>query len=178
MIIIVGESGSGKTTIAKTLESYGYHKITTYTTRQPRTGELDGVDYHFISEESFNQLQSTEFFGEVGEYRGWKYGSAISDYKEDSVLVVNPSGMRQIYKNNLNIKIHIFYLNIPRRDRLIKILQRGDDIEEATRRSLSDVGQFDDIDKEADYVIDNNGYVRTPREIASVISILDKESDK
>ena len=62
-----------------------------------------------------------------------------------------------------------FYINVPRRDRLIKLLQRGDSIEEAYRRSLSDVGQFDGIEDEVDFVVDNEGYVRPIAEMAQTI---------
>ena len=48
MIILVGESASGKSTIEKILtEKYGYKKTISYTTRQPRDGEINGVNYHF-----------------------------------------------------------------------------------------------------------------------------------
>ena len=55
---------------------------------------------------------------------------------------------------------------------MIKILQRGDNIEEAYRRSLSDVGMFDGIADEVDFVIDNAGYEKDietmTREILSI----------
>lgn len=53
--------------------------------------------------------------------------------------------------------------------RLIKILERGDDIEEAYRRNLSDVGQFDGIKDEVDYVISNKGYSWSPLNMAHII---------
>ncbi len=53
---------------------------------------------------------------------------------------------------------NIVYLKVDRRSRLIKLLERGDDIEEAYRRSLSDVGQFDSFENEADFVLENKNY--------------------
>lgn len=73
------------------------------------------------------------------------------------MVVLTPHGLRQL-KKNIDLKIISFYIKVPRRDRLIKILKRGDDIEEAYRRNLSDVGQFDGIEDEVDYVINNPGY--------------------
>ena len=48
MIVLVGESASGKSSIERNLvEKHGYNRVISYTTRKPRTGEHDGVDYHF-----------------------------------------------------------------------------------------------------------------------------------
>ena len=75
MIVLVGESASGKSSIERNLvDNYGYKKIVSYTTRQPRQGEVDGIDYHYISESQFIKLQKEGYFAEVGEYNGWHYG--------------------------------------------------------------------------------------------------------
>lgn len=157
MIILVGESGSGKSTVEKILiEQCGMKPIVSYTTRPKRANEEDGVDYHFVSDSKFNEMKKQGLFLETGDYNSWHYGTLKSDYKEDSVAVLTPHGMRQL--NNARFLPFIAYIKVPRRDRLIKILQRGDDIEEAYRRSLSDVGQFDGIEDEVDFVIENPNY--------------------
>lgn len=54
LVVIVGPTCSGKTTLAERfVAEKGYGKIVTTTTRDPREGEVDGVDYHFVSEEQF-----------------------------------------------------------------------------------------------------------------------------
>ena len=84
------------------------------------------------------------------------------------IAVLTPHGLRQISKID-GINVVSFYIKVPRRDRLIKLLQRGDSIEEAYRRSLSDVGQFDGIEDEVDHVIDNYGYEKSIEEMANEI---------
>ena len=169
MIVLVGESASGKSSIEKNLvDNYGYKKIVSYTTRQPRQGEVDGIDYHYISENQFIKLQNEGYFAEVGEYNGWHYGTAKNDCISDKVAVVTQHGLRQLAKIP-NLDIHAFYINVPRRDRLIKILQRGDNIEEAYRRSLSDVGQFDGISDEVDYIISNENYTKSIDEMTKEV---------
>lgn len=174
MIVLVGESASGKSSIEKCLvEKYGAEKVISYTTRPPRSGETDGVDYHFISEEQFAELESENFFIETAVYRGWHYGTALDDcFDSAKVAVLTPHGLRQIANHPLyNVPVYAFYINVPRRDRLIKILQRGDDIEEAYRRSLSDVGQFDGIEDEVDAVLHNPGYQKSVEEMTRELLI-------
>ena len=169
MIVLVGESASGKSSIERYLmDNYGYKKIVSYTTRSPRLGEVDGIDYHFISVEEFKSLKEQGFFAETAVYNNWHYGTAKEDCTDDKIAVLTPHGLRQISKID-GINVNSFYINVPRRDRLIKILQRGDNIEEAYRRSLSDVGQFDGIEDEVDYIIHNDGYKKSIAEIAQEV---------
>ncbi len=169
MIVLVGESASGKSSIEKYLvDNCGYNKIVSYTTRQPREGEVDGFDYHFITRSQFRRLKEQDFFAETAVYNDWYYGVAKKDCTNDKVAVLTPHGLRQVSKIN-DINVISFYINVPRRDRLIKILQRGDNIEESYRRNLSDVGMFDGIQDEVDYVINNHGYSRSIEEMSKEI---------
>lgn len=171
MIVLVGESASGKSSIEKHLvNNYGFNKIVSYTTRQPRNGEVDGVDYHFITRSQFCRLKEQGFFAETAIYNDWYYGVAKKDCTDDKVAVLTPHGLRQISKIK-DINIISFYINVPRRDRLIKILQRGDNIEESYRRNLSDVGMFDGIQDEVSHVINNFRYSRSIEEISKEIMI-------
>ena len=169
MLVLIGESASGKSSIEKYfVDNYGYNKIVSYTTRPPRDGEVDGVDYHFIDKSKFRRLKEQEFFAETAVYNDWYYGVAKRDCTNDKVAVLTPHGLRQVSKLK-DINTTSFYIKIPRRDRLIKILQRGDDIEESYRRNVSDVGMFDGIEDEVDYVICNYGYKKSIKEMSEEI---------
>lgn len=169
MIVLVGESASGKSSIEKYLvDNYKYNKIISYTTRPPRSGEVDGVDYHFISVEQFKSLNEQGFFAEKAEYRDWYYGVAKEDCTDDKVAVLTPHGLRQVSKIE-DINVISFYINVPRRDRLIKILQRGDSVDESYRRNLSDVGMFDGIQDEVTFVVNNEQYRKSVSEMAEQI---------
>lgn len=173
MIILVGASGSGKTTIAKYLEkNYGYKQIISFTTRPPRKGEVNGEDYYFISKERFLELKASNFFAETAEYNGWYYGTATTDYTAlndvYSIAILTPHGLRQVKKLK-GTNLASIYIDVPRRDRLIKALERGDNIEEAYRRSLSDVGQFDGIEDEVDWVISNPNYTKNIKEMSDEV---------
>lgn len=156
MLVIVGESASGKSTLQKMLieRDPRWHKVVTYTTRPKREHEQEGIDYHFINDEQFAQLAIKGFFLEYNQYRGWFYGTPHYTCDDKyAVAVLTPAGLRALKKKNYDI-ISV-YLCVDRRSRLIKNLTRGDDIEESYRRNLTDVGQFDDVQNEVDYVIEN-----------------------
>lgn len=169
VIVIVGESASGKSSVAKCITSnYDYKQIITYTTREPRSYETNGIDYYFIHDEEFQELDDIGFFAETAIYNNWLYGSAVEAYKGNVVAVLTPKGLRSLKRIGIE-DIFSVYLCVPRRDRLIKCLERGDNIEEAYRRNLSDVGQFDGIEDEVDLIIDNSNYKMDVKSIADLI---------
>lgn len=180
ILILVGASASGKSTLAKEFEKQNpeFSRIVTYTTRPKREGEIDTVDYHFISDDVFESMTIEDMFVEHADYRGWHYGTAVNFGKDDNkIVVLTPAGARAFRRyaelnSDLELDIFVVYLQVDRRSRLIKILQRGDDLEEAYRRSLSDVGQFDSFEDEADCVINNDGYEIS---VDVLCSILDNE---
>lgn len=178
MIILVGESASGKSTIEKILtDKYGYKKTVSYTTRPPRQGEVNGIDYHFISEDEYMEKLNADFFAETGNYNGWFYGTTKDQYCKNGICVLTPHGLRQVkehFGNDTQLRVKSFYIKVSRRDRLIKILQRGDEINEAIRRNQSDVGQYDGIEDEVDYVIENSEYIMSPFDVAFTINELYK----
>lgn len=83
IFLVCGPSGAGKTTIItqvlKQLESKKkLNRIITYTTRAPRTGEVNGLDYHFISLDKFKQLEADGFFFETVHFNHHYYASPSS----------------------------------------------------------------------------------------------------
>lgn len=178
VVILVGASASGKSTLAKEFEKQNpnFSRIVTYTTRPKREGEVDTVDYHFISDEVFESMIKGDMFVEHADYRGWHYGTAVNFGKnEDKIVVLTPAGARAFrrYAQNhpeLGLNIFVVYLEVDRKSRLIKMLQRDSDIDECTRRSLSDVGQFDSFEDEADCVINNDEYKIDVDLLCSMIS--------
>lgn len=172
MIILLGESASGKSSIAKALErKYGYKRIIQYTTRPKRDNEIDKVDYYFITESEFENVLMENQFIEYSKYNDWYYGTKCLHLNDNPIIVCTPSSFRKI-KDCLHYypeMIKSFYISIPRQERLIKNLQRGDNIDEAYRRNLSEVGQFDGIEHEVSEVIYNPGYEKSIDDIADYI---------
>lgn len=170
IIVLVGASGSGKSTLEKLIsKEFAMNKLVSCTTRQPRKLEVNDKDYHFYSEETFQDKFENNEFIETSTYNDWRYGLEKKEIKDNSVVVLTPAGLRKLIKWNNTLEtpfdIISFYINVDQRSRLIKTLQRGDDLIEAYRRSLSDVGQFDDVEDECTYTIKNFEYRFSPEQM-------------
>ena len=172
IIILIGESASGKSTLEKELVNRGFNKIISYTTRPIRQGEKDGVDYHYISEEEFLNKLNNGFFAEYTIYNSWYYGIAVPDCKDNSVVVVEPHGFSQLKKID-RLNIISFYIKVDERERLIRMVRRGDNLLEVFRRIFSDQGVFQFIDQEVNYVIDNNSNINIDNVVDDIVEIIE-----
>ena len=158
-ICLMGVSCSGKDTITKELQDMGYRRIVTYTTRNPRPNEVDGVDYHFVTKEQFLHMVENREFAEWRDYNTvdgiWYYGSRIADYNCDkkSVIILTPDGYKEASKNVealVSIYLHVKNKELKRRSKI-----RDVDKKEARRRRRADKKDFKGVIRIADYVIDN-----------------------
>lgn len=142
MLILVGHSASGKTEIANQLKrDYNMKKIITYTTRPKRINEVNGVDYHFVDEETFLKLKDENFFVETTNFNGFYYGSSKNDVKDDSVVILDPVGLEKFKNSNLDNIIAIF-LNCDEDIRYKRMINRGDDENVAKQRLEHDRKKF------------------------------------
>ena len=145
MICLIGESGSGKSSIEKYLcDKHGLKKVVSYTTRPPRQGEVDGVDYHFITEEEFFAMKDNNEFAETTKFRDWYYGATIKELQNKDVFVIEPIGLKTLLdrKEELNLNLTPIYIYVAERVRMIRMLERGDDVDEVIRRVHNDRETF------------------------------------
>lgn len=138
MIILIGPSASGKTEIAKKLISaFGYKKFVTTTTRNKRVGEIDGVDYYFISVDEFKENLANNKFIETTIYNNNYYGSYKSEMGDNKVLIVEPNGLKAFQSLN-DPHIISFFIDSSEDDRYERMLKRGDEINDIKRRLHND----------------------------------------
>ena len=168
IIVLLGESASGKSTIERELSKKGLNRIISYTTRPIRKKEIDGIDYHFISKNKFFNNLANEFFAEYTKYNDWYYAIAKEDCLDNSVCVVEPHGYRQL-KKIPDLHIKSFYIKVPERERLKRMVDRGDDLMEVFRRIFSDQGVFQSIDQEVDFIVLNHDLDKCVNEIINKI---------
>ena len=165
-IILIGASGSGKSTIEKILaEKYNYERIVSYTTRKPRIGEVNGVDYNFINNETFLDMLETGVFAEYDQYsQNRLYGTLASDYIDgNKVVVLTPNGFRAIQQNCKSENNYVVLVAANLGTRVKRYIDRCgvdkfnfDDKNEILSRVERDFGMFLGLEKEVDLVVHNN----------------------
>src|SRR5574344_1831158 len=160
MIILVGPSASGKTEVGKVLESeYKIKKLVTYTTREMRENEIDGLSYHFISEKEFLEMKNDNLFFETVYYSNCYYGTKLSDIKDDTYVILEPNGLVK-YKNSDIFNVS-FYFDVPEEVCKLRMKQRLDKKIDIINRLKRDSIVFKDASKLVDYVIsDYNNSIR------------------
>lgn len=172
---LVGRSSSGKSTIEKILCEKGYNRLISYTTRPSRANEVNGLDYHFITEERFKELESEGHFHEVAQYRDWNYGISLNDINLDDqtyIAVVTVHGYKELSKHTDNIRaIHI---KVSEKERIIRQLNRGDDVDEVIRRVYTDREDFKDAETECHIIFENNNIDETAKAIENYIWFTNK----
>jgi guanylate kinase len=79
LMVISSPSGAGKTTLTRRLAAtHRLHFSVSYTTRQPRAGEVDGRDYHFVGDDQFSKMVAEQEFAEWAVVHGNKYGTSVA----------------------------------------------------------------------------------------------------
>ena len=142
MIVLVGASASGKTELAKILyQKYNYHKVVTTTTRLPRTGEKNNVDYHFLTEAKFKELELENGFIEVSLYDNHWYGIQRKDVDVQGVVIVEPNGAN-VLVDKIGKDAYVVYVEASEKTRMNRMLQRGDQLSKVHERIRFDQNVF------------------------------------
>ena len=170
LFIVSAPSGAGKTTVVEQLarEPPRLRQSRSYTSRPPRAGEVDGVDYNFTSREQFEAMVAAGEFLEWADVFGNLYGTGAADTKrllaagDDVVLVIDVQGARQVRQRG--VETTAIFVMPPSFQVLEQRLRgRSKDDEDAIRRRLQvardEVASF----VEYDFVVIND-------EVASAVA--------
>jgi guanylate kinase len=176
LFIVSGPSGSGKTTLTrgviKMIDNLRFS--VSCTTRHLRPGEVDGVDYRFISEREFKEMIQSNKFAEWALVHGHLYGTPIEELQRakssgiDLLLDIDTQGARGI-KNRYGSGVYIFVtpssLDVLK-ERLIK--RKGEGMVEITRRLEGAKREMEEIHS-YDYIIINDSLDEALENLAAVI---------
>lgn len=161
IIALIGKSGAGKDTILHEVvkECPQAHEIVSCTSRPPREGEVDGINYHFLENEEFAIQLYNNQFAEATIFNDWAYGTRFCDLDENKINigVFNPDGIYALSECS-NINLTVYYVIATDKCRLIRQLEREQepDVTEIIRRYSTDNTDFADLDFDYEYLINES----------------------
>lgn len=175
VFIISAPAGGGKTTITSLLlkEIPNLTRVITCTTRKPREGEKDGVDYIFLSKEEFENWIKEGKLLEYAVVHGNYYGTPKEEVEKllkegkDVILVIDVQGMRQV-KGKIKPLTTIFIIP-PSIDELINRMKKRGDSEEEINKRLNTAKQEFKHWKEYDYIVINDILEEAKEKIKNII---------
>ena len=185
LFIITAASGAGKTSLVRAmLEADKRIKLSiSYTTRQPRPGEENGEDYHFVDDATFLKMLDAGDFLESAQVHGARYGTSKTRVNEvlalgnDLILEIDWQGaaqVRELYPEA--VSIFILPPSIPELE--TRLRGRGQDSEEviakrlaAARSEMGHVGEFD-------YVTINDEFEQALHDLMAIVRTQRLKCDK
>lgn len=177
LVILSGVSGAGKDTIKKELIKRidNVETLPSITSRKPRVGEEEGVQYHFITKEEFEKrIENNEFY-EYDLHHENYYGTSRKilneKMKSGKIIVIDievngTENLVKLLKNDINI-ISIF-LKVEA-DELRRRLEKRGDTEEDIKLRLGRLEYEESKIKSYDYVIKNDDFEKTVQIITTII---------
>lgn len=177
LIVLSGPSGVGKSTVISELlsERDDIYFSVSYTTRSPRTGEADGVNYCFISKEEFEGMIQREELLEYAQYVGNYYGTSLKVIEEklnagiDVLLEIEVQGAATV-RQKCPDAVLIFVIPPSFEELSRRLHGRATDGEEVIegrlRRALEEFGQI----PQYDYLVINDSVPNATQEILSILT--------
>jgi guanylate kinase len=174
--VVSAPSGTGKTTVCRAVVArdpqIGFS--VSHTTRPPRTGERDGVDYHFVDRRTFEAMAAKGQFVEHAEYAGNLYGTSFAAIEDplaegrDLLLEVDVQGALQLRERRSDARF-IFLLPPSRAELERRLRDRGTDGEAAVARRLRAMESELAAARQFDYAIVNEEVEATVQAVLEVI---------
>ena len=176
--IVSGPSGGGKTTLAKgVLDKLDNLRFSvSYTTREPRDGEIDGRDYRFISEAKFQKMVQEERFIEHALVHGNYYGTPLDEFENartsgvDLLLDIDVQGASQLRKRYPS---GVFCFVLPPSFEILKerLIERNSDRDnDINKRLIRAKEETEELNSENyDYIIVNDNIDQALERLSSII---------
>ena len=153
VIVLTGKSCSGKDSVRERLEEWGYNNIVSYTSRPARINETNGIDYHFVERDTFEQMINNN---EMIEYRAyntlflnkpdtWYYGlrKDTLDLNKKYVVILDLEGTENFIKYYGKKNCFVVYMCCTKSERERRAIERGSfDKTEWNRRLVADEKDF------------------------------------
>ena len=184
-VVLAAPSGAGKTSIARALveDSEDVVFSVSATTRPARDHEVDGVDYHFLSETDFRAMIEADEFVEWAEVHGHLYGTsrqALQAALEDGrflILDIDVQGAMRIRERVPDVVL-VFVLP-PSADALVeRLTERGSEGEDTVARRIENArGELEQA-AQFDYIVVNENLEQAIDEVRSIVSAESRRTDR
>jgi guanylate kinase len=175
LLVISSPSGAGKTTLTRRLAAV--HDLcfsVSYTTRPPRPGEVEGVDYHFVDGETFDRMVAAGDFAEHAVVHGNRYGTAIATVNRaieqgiDCLFDIDFQGGRQIRRQWPDDSVLVFILPPSLGELERRLRQRATDAPEVIERRLRTAQEELRHYDEYDYLVVNDDLETAFAELSAI----------
>ena len=176
MVILSSPSGVGKTTLTKKIQQkYPSFKISvSHTTRPPRSNEVNGVDYHFVSMEKFKELIEQNKFYEYAEIFENYYGTLKENVDQtiinnDIIFDIDWQGTKQLSKfKNLKL-VKIYLITDSKKELKNRLIKRDQNSEEEIKKRFSAFDQDIKHWNDYDYILINKNLDVCFKQIEKII---------
>jgi guanylate kinase len=176
ILVITGPSGVGKGTLIRLLlDRFPRMALSvSATTRQPRPGERDGVDYRFLSPEEFQRRIDAGEFLEWAEYAGHRYGTLKSELDRDVdilVLEIEVQGARQV-RERVPDAVSVFIAPPSEEALRTRLIGRGSDVPEQVEKRLEVARDEMTAREEFDHVVVNDDLDAAVQELEKLVATI------
>jgi guanylate kinase len=176
ILVITGPSGVGKGTLIRLLlDRFPRMALSvSATTRRPRPGERDGVDYHFLSPEEFDRRIEAGDFLEWAEYAGHRYGTLTSELERDAdplVLEIEVQGARQV-RERVPEATSVFIAPPSEEALRTRLVGRGSDDPDQIEKRLAVARQELAAREEFDHVVVNDDLEAAVQDLERLVATM------
>jgi len=185
IIILSSPSGAGKTTLVNEISKKNNFQISiSHTTRKPRSNEIEGKDYYFVSESEFKNLIDENKFLEYAKVFQNYYGSSKDDVfkklnnSENVIFDIDWQGTQQIKSQKLNYKVVTIFILPPSRDELYnRLLNRDRNDEKIVKERMMQFNEDVLHWKNYDFVVINDDLENCYKKIIDFIKSNNNKKD-
>jgi guanylate kinase len=175
LMVVSSPSGAGKTTLAHLLaQNERLEFSVSYTTRAPRTGERDGVDYKFVTEDEFSRMIDRGEFAEWASVHGARYGTGVHtvnralDEGKDYLFDIDWQGGAQLRRQWPDESVLVFILPPSMAELERRLRRRATDSPEAISRRLAMATKELEHFAQYDYLVVNDNLETALKELSSI----------
>lgn len=177
LVVISGPSGVGKGTVRAELFNQKGHNLEysiSMTTRKPRPGEVDGVDYYFVSREEFEKRIAENKFLEYAEFVNNYYGTPLDIVEEkleqgkEVILEIEVDGALQVRKK-MEESVMIFIAPPTKQALYDRLMSRGTETEEVIRERIAKADSEFKLAHMYNYIVVNDEVSNAAEKIITII---------